>query len=183
MNDIRKQIIIKEIEYWKRNRLLPEQYCNYLLTLYSEGEHETREHGKRKIWGKILSIFPTILLFLLPALFLFIYFNEMSFGLQIGIQMLVVAVASFVAIFYARKNKLYFTVYIILSLLLLFVLTIEVADQFLRNVVFIIEALVFVHCGVWYWLGKKFKLRFLEMSGLAGIVLLLAFIVYKSFIS
>lgn len=183
MNDIRKQIIIKEIEYWKQNRLLPEQYCNYLLTLYSEGEHETREHGKRKIWGKILSIFPTILLFLLSALFLFIYFNEMSFGLQIGIQMLIVTVSFFAVIFFAKKNQLYFTFYIILTLLLLFILTIDVADQFLRNVVFIIEVLVFAHCGVWYWLGKKFKLRFLEISGLVGIVLLLAFIVYKSFIS
>ena len=37
MDENRKQIIIKEIGYWKNNKLLPEQYCNFLLALYTEG--------------------------------------------------------------------------------------------------------------------------------------------------
>ncbi len=37
MDETRKQIIINEIEYWKEHHLLPEQYCDFLLALYTEG--------------------------------------------------------------------------------------------------------------------------------------------------
>ncbi|MEM5598685.1 hypothetical protein AAHB53_24595 [Niallia circulans] len=37
MQDQRKTIIVKEIAYWKENKMLPEHYCDYLLTLYTEG--------------------------------------------------------------------------------------------------------------------------------------------------
>jgi len=34
----KKQIIISEIRYWKTNKLLPEHYCDFLITLYAQGE-------------------------------------------------------------------------------------------------------------------------------------------------
>lgn len=39
MEDQRKKIIVKEIEHWRKNHLLPEHYCIFLLNLYTEGEH------------------------------------------------------------------------------------------------------------------------------------------------
>ncbi|WHY95984.1 hypothetical protein [Peribacillus simplex] len=38
MDEMRKKIIIQEINSWKESRMLPEQYCNYLLALYCQGE-------------------------------------------------------------------------------------------------------------------------------------------------
>ncbi|MGG0939626.1 hypothetical protein ABHN11_26850 [Brevibacillus centrosporus] len=38
MDDQRKRIIIAEIENWRRNHLLPEHYCIFLLNLYTEGD-------------------------------------------------------------------------------------------------------------------------------------------------
>lgn len=38
MDDQRKRTIIAEIENWRRNHLLPEHYCIFLLNLYTEGE-------------------------------------------------------------------------------------------------------------------------------------------------
>ncbi|MFJ7854248.1 hypothetical protein ACIQX3_15905 [Peribacillus frigoritolerans] len=38
MDEMRKKIIIQEINSWKESRMLPEQYCNYLLALYGQGE-------------------------------------------------------------------------------------------------------------------------------------------------
>ncbi|MEK4065574.1 hypothetical protein [Peribacillus sp. FSL R5-0717] len=35
MDEMRKKIIIQEINSWKESRMLPEQYCNYLLALWS----------------------------------------------------------------------------------------------------------------------------------------------------
>ena len=40
MSNQRKQIILNEITFWKQNKLLPEHYCDFLMTLYTEGEHE-----------------------------------------------------------------------------------------------------------------------------------------------
>ncbi|AKF95094.1 hypothetical protein NW801_22920 [Brevibacillus laterosporus] len=39
MDDQRRKIIITEIENWRRNHLLPEHYCIFLLNLYTEGKH------------------------------------------------------------------------------------------------------------------------------------------------
>lgn len=38
MDEMRKKIIIQEINSWKESRMLPEQYCSYLLALYGQGE-------------------------------------------------------------------------------------------------------------------------------------------------
>jgi hypothetical protein len=38
LDDQRKRIIIAEIENWRRNNLLPEHYCIFLLNLYTEGD-------------------------------------------------------------------------------------------------------------------------------------------------
>lgn len=38
MDDQRKRTIITEIENWRRNHLLPEHYCIFLLNLYTEGD-------------------------------------------------------------------------------------------------------------------------------------------------
>jgi hypothetical protein len=41
LDDQRKRTIIAEIENWRRNHLLPEHYCIFLLNLYTEGERPT----------------------------------------------------------------------------------------------------------------------------------------------
>ena len=49
MPNPRKQIILNEILFWKQNKLLPEHYCDFLMTLYSEGnEFETEEKASHK---------------------------------------------------------------------------------------------------------------------------------------
>lgn len=42
MNDERKIMIIREIEHWRRSKLLPDQYCDFLLNLYAAPEDEGR---------------------------------------------------------------------------------------------------------------------------------------------
>lgn len=56
MDEMRKKIIIQEINSWKESRMLPEQYCNYLLALYGQGEippsksNETASKKKRHLF-------------------------------------------------------------------------------------------------------------------------------------
>ncbi|MBT2665504.1 hypothetical protein J7J00_08340 [Bacillus sp. ISL-4] len=62
MDEMRKKIIIQEINSWKESRMLLEQYCNYLLALYCQGElppsksNKTESKKKRPLfrgvaWG------------------------------------------------------------------------------------------------------------------------------------
>jgi uncharacterized membrane protein (DUF485 family) len=48
MNSQKKEVILNEISFWKKNKLLPEHYCDFLMTLYSEGQ-EVEENNTAKI--------------------------------------------------------------------------------------------------------------------------------------
>src|SRR6478735_8070828 len=81
MDENRKQIIIKEIGYWKNNKLLPEQYCNFLLALYTEGTgiNETNQGSKNPKNRKKVFVW----LLLIPIIVFIVYFTELSLILQI----------------------------------------------------------------------------------------------------
>jgi hypothetical protein len=52
LDDLRKKIIIAEIENWRKNHLLPEHYCIFLLNLYSSGEHRIAPVPPQKSEGR-----------------------------------------------------------------------------------------------------------------------------------
>ena len=81
MDQQRKQIIIKEIKFWKENRMLPEQYCDYLLSIYSEGElkDNSQVFGYHNLWA-LLGVLP---LLMIPFVTYLLYFTELSLNLQI----------------------------------------------------------------------------------------------------
>lgn len=89
MNRRRRETIIREIEYWKRSRLLPEHYCNYLLALYTEGDASLSP--RRPLRSRL----EASLCLLLPAAALAIYFTELSFVLQTLLCALFFAVCLF----------------------------------------------------------------------------------------
>ena len=75
MNESRKQIIINEIIYWKKNRMLPEHYCDFLLALYTKGNGLQDQSSKIAFKKKYLII--ASYLFLL-VYFYFILLNYLS---------------------------------------------------------------------------------------------------------
>ncbi len=64
MDDTKKQIILNEIHEWRKNKLLPESYCVFLLNLYSEGQQTEDSNVKinRKKWFVNILMIVTILL-------------------------------------------------------------------------------------------------------------------------
>ncbi|KAB8128606.1 hypothetical protein F9U64_15870 [Gracilibacillus oryzae] len=48
MNAERKEIILKEIRYWKSHQLLPVHYCDFLIALYTEGEGENESSEEQE---------------------------------------------------------------------------------------------------------------------------------------
>ncbi|SFA95817.1 hypothetical protein SAMN04488577_1747 [Bacillus sp. cl95] len=171
MNENRRKIIVKEIEYWKQSHMLPEQYCNYLLALYTEGEGETQtDQKKHSILTRNAISYLIHLLILSISLFV-IYFTELSFILQMGIltSLLVVSISLF--FYYIRiRNKNHFA--IISTLLLLLVTTVEAGSAVQAHKALVLYAITLVNCLLWMGLGKNLKLIYLSVSGVAGLILL-----------
>ncbi|WP_042162753.1 hypothetical protein [Paenibacillus gorillae] len=103
MNEERRQIIVKEIEHWSRSKLLPDQYCDFLLNLYADQEQREQDGKKAgarressyavakalmaaqrasgKYWLLTFGFFTLIS-------FVVLYFNAFHPLLQIGVSLL-----------------------------------------------------------------------------------------------
>jgi hypothetical protein len=51
LDDQRKKIIVAEIENWRKNHLLPEHYCIFLLNLYTEGDPPAEKKENKGFFG------------------------------------------------------------------------------------------------------------------------------------
>ncbi|SFI61173.1 hypothetical protein SAMN02799624_01631 [Paenibacillus sp. UNC496MF] len=91
MDQERRKTIVKEIEHWQRTKLLPEQYCDFLLNLYLE-EGESRKPasfaGRAAVVVKEASAKQWLLTFGIFSLICFIvlYFNVFHPVLQIAVS-------------------------------------------------------------------------------------------------
>ena len=98
MDPNQKRIIVREIDMWRKNRLLPEQYCDFLLNLYMDDPDERsailRNETARRIansnWKNWLFALAAVMVFA----FVLLHFNSFSFPLQIA------AAAFFTAVCY-----------------------------------------------------------------------------------
>lgn len=173
MDDQRKKIIINEIIYWKENRMLPEHYCNYLLSLYTEGnrseEEEKAASNKKSFPWKVNGIFAIIIIISL----LFIYFTELSFIWQMVIIFLLTGTAIAAAI-YLYKRKMAFQVTLIIAALLILIGSVEIVSTLLSKETIFIYLTVFANCLLWVLSGWKLKLPYFTISGVVGFVLLIA---------
>lgn len=96
MDAHKRKIIVHEIDHWRRNKVLPEQYCDFLMNLYQDPEQEyhpvkrsVKKIGKShwKGWFQWLSIMMT-------AVLLIMNFNRIPFALQ-GVLAIVLIFAAY----------------------------------------------------------------------------------------
>lgn len=73
-------MILQEIKHWRKNHLLPDHYCDFLYNLYTEGSEyssKTRFNWDlRKLFMLVVTIFPTLILFL--VIYFSDFFNQMQ---------------------------------------------------------------------------------------------------------
>ena len=138
MNAQRKKIIMTEIDYWKQHKLLPEQYCDFLITLYTEGNRE----------------------------------QEIS--------------ATTDAILLREKKKVNVRAFLIQMLYILIAFAIlgsslKLWTLFFDEQLMLLVALLIVNCLVWLLAGRLLNLLYFTISGIAGLVLLVLFIINSVF--
>lgn len=85
MRPEQKQVIVTEIKQWRRNRLLPDQYCDFLLNLYLDDESDDDTHQARHSLTKNYKILIYIGLFGLIS-FGVLYFNSFYLPMQIALS-------------------------------------------------------------------------------------------------
>ncbi|OME53440.1 hypothetical protein [Paenibacillus odorifer] len=107
MNLEKRDIIIKEIQYWRKSRLLPEQYCDFLTNLYDDEDANkdnnpislrNLQQGSIKIW---LFSFGIISLIFLISL----YFSVFPWPLQLATALSVLIICYGYSAVYKDRNN------------------------------------------------------------------------------
>lgn len=172
MDEIRKKIIVNEIHYWKNNKMLPEQYCNYLLALYTEGtDSDVTEQVTTKTRGKIHLHYFAVIPLILMALFV-IYFTGLPIGMQIAILSVLVLIGLGFSIYFSKKG-LFFQVPLIASALLALLGSVELTSRALPQNHLVLYIVLVINCSLWLLAGKTLKLLYFSISGVLGIVLII----------
>lgn len=131
----RKKTIITEIKYWKENKLLPEHYCDFLITLYTQGEQEGDISASDAILSKRKKKFNKSFVFL-------------------------------------------HLLYILLGLTLLAV-SLKVWANYFEGQTTVLTLFLTLNCLLWFVMGRLLKLIYFTISGVAGIIFIIAFLVIK----
>lgn len=179
----KRKIIVKEINHWRRSKLLPEQYCDFLSNLYMDeqierisplfGVSSTRvKNSSWKAWLVVLGIFSLISFTLLN-------FNSFPVSLQIGLSAFFVILCYLVVITKRRSRPV--MSYIILGIGSCFLLFI---GPYLLKLGGVEDPLWLVGyiglCSlVWLCLGLSARIGLLHFCGWMGLVLFYSWLLHQ----
>lgn len=176
MQDQRKMIIVKEIAYWKENKMLPEHYCDYLLTLYTEG-NGVEENKIRKKRNSVFFL-PLLFFSFIPLTIFLLYFTELSFILQMAIS-LIFLIFCFVGIFLYNKKQLNVDIPAAVAAIIFLLFSVAFVLKFFSNAIIFLYIILFLNCLFWYLCGKKYKLLYFTIAAIIGATLLIILVVSK----
>jgi len=166
MDKEKKEIIIKEIHYWKENKLLPDTYCDFLLALYTEGNHyeETTAFSANSKTGTHL-IWTSAVFVLLLFSALVTYFTELSFVLQtVTSGFLLLASILVTAFLLVRKGK--FQMPLVITFIQLLMTSLSFVEFATDGNSFWIATTVVTNCLLWMIIGGLFRIYYLLISGI-----------------
>jgi hypothetical protein len=170
MDEQRRKIITNEINYWKKNRMLPEHYCDFLLNLYTEGGSEQAVSVSTRLFplSKLITLFMLGLLSL--SIFLF-YFTELSFILQIAL-MIFFGISSLISAGYLISKSFFEVIPLLASALVLLLTTVQAAETLFPDKAYILFGVTAGNCLLWLAVGRKWNLVSFKISGIAGLLIL-----------
>jgi hypothetical protein len=168
----RQAVIINEIKFWKRNKMLPDHYCDYLLALYSNGE----EHSSKPpiIKNKMNMMYMNILFSLVVmSVSLFVtYFTELSVVLQTAILTGFVVLLFGMGIYYSKK-KVSLAAILISSAFIILLGSIDITEEIVVGSPLSTYAVLFSNCFLWIVLGLGYRHIYFTLSGGIGSLVLI----------
>ncbi|KEO83823.1 hypothetical protein [Tumebacillus flagellatus] len=112
MNQEQKRVILQEIKHWRTSKLLPAEYCDFLMNLYGEGESFSSEQTESEqgfVSGRLSHSLNRVLVglaVLLVCLVVVFNFTWFPAPMQIAILTIVSILPYFLARRQGRKNPL-----------------------------------------------------------------------------
>ena len=182
MANQRKQIIINEIAFWKQNKMLPEHYCDFLLTLYTEGESVNKEiigdarqsvKAQEKRKGRwMFIVIPCLALVLFALLF------TIKAIWIVSIPAVLLALASIAcAFYYAKKNELVAPILYISGALILFGLSVKLSLAYFPENNTALYSVLIGNCVFWLLSGILMRLVYFTVSGVFGVLAIIIYMV------
>ncbi len=178
MAEDRIPIIIKEIQYWKDSKLLPDVQCDFLLALYTQGDGVTIDkyvlNKKRLDLSIVLQTLLSIILFILS--FVVIYMIKMSFGLQIGIILSFLAISLWDYISLKRKQSTYSSIAIATFLIMMLMFTVFISKT-LNLSQLVLQIIILMNFVGWFIFGKYTGLKYLKITSILGLLFMIIYII------
>ncbi|MGL4523732.1 MAG: hypothetical protein ACRCWQ_14385 [Bacilli bacterium] len=172
LKEERKQVIIEEILFWKQNKLLPLEYCDYLFAFYSAGDEEN-VHKYRKV-PPFVVLHTMIMLLFIPIFFVFLFTDSAPTSIELVSMSVMVLYAFTVMLFNLKMRGWFFHLGTTLGFFLLFLFTLHnYWDQILpQSLLFAIYTTQMVF---WVAVGQKLRVSYLFWGGLLGAIAILIF--------
>lgn len=183
MTKEKKQIIISEIQYWKENKLLPAQYCDFLIMLYAQGE-EVEEHDekpalvqeRRKAKTKqLLILFASLLLAGAAAAVMFMFDKYPEATLSAAAALAVIFLFAVSRKSFIKKGIAPF-LYIATAFLLL-MMSLKIWTAYFNGDTTLLVGLLVLNCSLWLFTGRLLKLLYFTISGALGLLVIVAFLI------
>ncbi|WP_203246890.1 hypothetical protein [Sporosarcina beigongshangi] len=180
MNQQRKRIIISEIKYWKHNRLLPAHYCDFLITLYAQGEEGNKQEVKvsesiivkeKKKLNRIILLLVLVSLVVSGSMFIFTHYPAET----MTVAAIIVTVFLLSTLRKKVNQSLAPFIYIIVSFMLLF-MSLKLWFVFFEGHTMLLLGLLMLNCSLWLFAGRLLKLLYFTISGTVGLLLIIGFL-------
>lgn len=172
----RRKIIIEEIAHWRRSKVLPEQYCDFLMNLYQEDHSEAataswQTVSKTSIRNSHWRFWLILCLALVLASIIVFNFNQFPLPMQIGLALCITALSYYLGLVKLRSNKT--LSYATLGSGSIFMLWIGQYVMTLHDVEHAFWFIgYFVLCSVlWIVFGIIFKIGLFQFCGWMGIIM------------
>ncbi|GAE24723.1 hypothetical protein JCM9140_674 [Halalkalibacter wakoensis JCM 9140] len=167
MDEKRKEIIVNEIKNWKETKLLPAHYCDFLLTLYTEGQQDDKETKQSFVlrWYPFVPFIVIHLLFLLTIVV--IYFTDFSNVMQIAIA--VPFVLAIILIGSKSAHTLLSSYYFMIAAVLFYLVTVQWGSGLGLNPTKMVFIITLIHCVSWVVVGWRYSLRIFQLAGIVGL--------------
>lgn len=179
MDEQRKETIIREIKYWKQSKLLPDTYCDFLLTLYTEGNAPSIKQLKPKSLSGIKGLFSFILVqMLLIITIVVIYFTDYSLGMQIAFVLFASAFSGYIGIRTYKLDESFAKFYFLIASIKLFLIAFHTLRELLEHSRTPLLILLLVTCIVWFFVGYRWKSKYFYIAAALGGISFFAFMIF-----
>lgn len=173
----RKQIILNEINFWKKNKLLPEHYCDFLTALYAQGEYDGELADPDAVLAKKKKGFPflhMIIGFVTVSLIVSLFLITSTVLIPLVVSGVVICLFLYITFKLAKKSLT--PLLLVCTALLLLAMSFKIWDVYFFDQPAVLIGLIIGNCLLWLFSGMFMRLIYFSISGILGIVFIVGYL-------